>query len=104
MTFHTPTPWTESAHRNLTKFGSDVAPRVQAGALDASVTRACVRKQPPKRHNSACSHGAADSQARHDRRGHGPVSCCTHRPELLFSSDADAMVGEEMLRSARPGL
>ena len=102
MTFHT--PLTEVTHRKLTKFDSDVAAHVEAAALDASTTRAYLRKQPPKRHDSACNHDAAVTQARHDKRGHRPVSCCTHRPELLFLSDADAMVGKEMLRSARPGL
>lgn len=59
MTFYT---WsTTNAHRNLIRFDSDVAARVDARALDASTTRAYNRdcKQPPKRHDSACSHGAA---------------------------------------------
>jgi hypothetical protein len=41
MTFHT--PLTESTHRKLTKFASDVVARVEAEALDASTTRAYVR-------------------------------------------------------------
>jgi hypothetical protein len=81
MTFQT--PLRESAHRNLTRFDSDVATRVQAGALEASTMRAYVRKQPPKRHDSACSHDAAVTQAHHDERGHQPVSCCTHRPNCF---------------------
>lgn len=41
MTFHAPPP--TSAHRNLIRFDSDVAVRVDARALDASATRAYVR-------------------------------------------------------------